>query len=56
MNDKSNKDKVNKLMHEFQNCINSAYVWREMGDEEELTKATNRIMGIRQEILDLVTG
>jgi len=56
MNDKSNKDKVNKLMHEFQNCINSAYTWRELGDAEEMEKVSNRIHEIRVEILDLVTN
>jgi ABC-type iron transport system FetAB ATPase subunit len=50
-----NKKKVNELMYELQNSINSAYVWRELGDDDEVTKISNRITEIRQEILHLVT-
>lgn len=49
-----NKEEVNKLMYELQNCINSSYMWREIGDDEEVTKLTNRIIEIRQEVLNIV--
>jgi len=49
-----NKEKVNELMHELQGCINQSYLWLELGDEEELTILTNRIIQIRQEVLSIV--
>ena len=49
-----NKEKVNALMHELQGCINQAYVWQEMGDDEEVTMVCDRITQIRQEVLDIV--
>ena len=49
-----NKEKVNKLMHELQQCFNASYLWRECGDEEEVAELGFRIIEIRQEVLEIV--